>query len=98
MMEGRVGSDAEGVMSSVTMTIMEKLQGLPSEKQQVVLEMVEMLERDEWEEIYQGRFAELQREIQAGLDASARGEVIQGDVMFAQLREKLQQRRAAAGQ
>jgi antitoxin ParD1/3/4 len=85
-------------MSSVTTTIMEKLQGLPSEKQQVVLDMVELLEEDTWKEIYQGRFAELQREIQVGLDASARGEVIQGDVMFAQLREKLQQRKAAAGQ
>jgi antitoxin component HigA of HigAB toxin-antitoxin module len=39
-------------------------------------------------------FAELQREIQIGLDASARGEVIQGEVMFDQLREKLQQRRS----
>lgn len=97
-MRGRVRSNDEGAMSSVTTMIMEKLQGLPSQKQQVVLDMVEMLERDEWEEIYQGRFAELQREIQIGLDASARGEVIQGDVMFAQIREKLQQRRAAAGQ
>jgi antitoxin ParD1/3/4 len=85
-------------MSSVTTTIMEKLQGLPSEKQQVVLDMVELLEEDTWKEIYQGRFAELQREIQVGLDASARGEVIQGDVMFAQLREKLQKRKAASGQ
>lgn len=83
-------------MSSVTMTIMEKLKGLPSKKQKVVLEMVEMLERDELEEIYQGRILELQREIQVGLDASARGEVIQGEMMFSQLREKLQQRRAAA--
>ena len=83
-------------MSSVTMTIMEKLKGLPSQKQKVVLEMVEMLERDELEEIYQGRILELQREIQVGLDASARGEVIQGEMMFSQLREKLQQRRAAA--
>jgi antitoxin component HigA of HigAB toxin-antitoxin module len=39
-------------------------------------------------------FAELQREIQIGLDASARGEIIQGEVMFDQLREKLQQRRS----
>ena len=73
-------------MSAVTMTIMKKLQGLPSE-QQVVLDMVEMLERHEWEEIYQGRFVELQREIQIGLDASARDEVVQSDVMFAQLQE-----------
>lgn len=85
-------------MGSVTATIMEKLQGLPSEKQQVILNMVELLEEDTWKEIYQGRFAELQREIQVGLAASARGEVIQGDVMFAQLREKLDQRRATAGQ
>ena len=48
-----------------------------------------------WEGIYQGRFVELQREIQIGLDASARDEVVQGDVMFAQLQEKLQQHRAA---
>jgi hypothetical protein len=34
-------------MSSVTMTIMEKLQGLPSEQQQAVLDMVELLERGE---------------------------------------------------
>ncbi len=85
-------------MSSVTMTIIEKLQGLPFQKQQVILEMVEMLERDELEEIYQGRFTQLQQEIQVGLNASARGEIIQGDVMFAQLREKLQQRKSAAGQ
>ncbi len=85
-------------MGSVAATIMEKLQGLPSEKQQVVLDMVELLEEDTWKDIYQGRFAELRREIQVGLDASARGEVVQGDVMFAQLREKLEQRRAAAGQ
>ena len=34
-------------MSSVTITIMEKLQGLPSEQQQAVLDMIELLERGE---------------------------------------------------
>ncbi len=82
------------MVSSVAMTIMEKLKALPSQKQQVVLEMVEMLELDELKEIYQGRFLELQREIQIGLDASTRGEVIQDDVMFSELREKLQRRKA----
>jgi len=82
-------------MNPVTATIIEKLKVLSSEKQQVVLELIELLETDTWEDWYQGRFAELRREIQIGMEAAARGEVIQGDVMFAQLREKLQQRRTA---
>ena len=47
MMRERFRSNDEGGMSSVTMTIMEKLQGLPSEQQQAVLDMVELLERGE---------------------------------------------------
>jgi antitoxin ParD1/3/4 len=84
-------------MSPVTTTIIEKLQGLPSEKQQVVLELIELLETEAWEDLYQGRLGELRREIQIGMEASGRGEVIQGEVMFARLREKLQQRQASVG-
>ena len=48
VMRGRFRSNDEGAMSSVTMmTIMEKLQGLSSEQQQAVLDMVELLERGE---------------------------------------------------
>lgn len=84
-------------MSPVTTTIIEKLQGLPSEKQQVVLELIELLETEAWEDLYQGRLDELRREIQIGMEAAGRGEVIQGEVMFARLREKLQQRKESVG-
>ncbi|KAM3098490.1 type II toxin-antitoxin system ParD family antitoxin [Phormidesmis sp. 146-35] len=47
---------------------------------------------EERERIYKGRFEELQREIQIGLDASERGEVIDGETFMNQLREKLQQK------
>jgi hypothetical protein len=85
-------------MSPVTTTIIEKLQGLPSAKQQVVLELIELLETEVWEDLYQGRLDELRQEIQIGMAASERGEVIWGEVMFTQLREKLQQRRAAVAE
>ena len=85
-------------MSPVTTTIIEKLQGLPSEKQQVVLELIELLETEAWEDLYQGRLGELRQEIQIGMKASGRGEVIQGEVMFARLREKLQQRKASVSE
>jgi vancomycin permeability regulator SanA len=70
-------------MSSIANTILEKLQALPAERQQVVLDMVEFLETDAWERIYQGRLPALRAEIQIGLDASAKGEVIDGDEFFA---------------
>jgi antitoxin ParD1/3/4 len=85
----------EVTMSPIATTILEKVQDLPSAQQQIVLEFIELLEEKDWETLYQGRFAELRQEIQIGLEASARGEVIAGDVMFAQLRQKLQARRAA---
>lgn len=81
-------------MSPVTTTIIEKLQELSPEQQQVVLELIELLETGAWEALYQGRLDELRGEIQIGMAAAARGEVVPGDVMFEQLREKLRQRRA----
>ena len=39
-----------------------------------------------------GRFEELKREIIVGVEQLERGEVIDGDVVFRQLEEKLQQR------
>lgn len=72
-------------MSLITSTIFEKIQALPTERQQVVLDLVEFLETNAWESIYQGKLAVLRQEIQIGLDASAKGEVIDGEELFAQL-------------
>ena len=83
-------------MSSISTTILDKLQALTQEKQQVVLDLVEFLETDAWDTIYQGRLAELRHEIQIGLDASARGEVIEGAELFDRLQSKLQQQRSAS--
>ena len=51
---------------------------------------------EERENIYQGRFEELKREIIIGVEASERGEVIDGEIVFRQLEQKLQQRRQQA--
>jgi hypothetical protein len=48
---------------------------------------------DEWEDIYQGRFQQLRQEIGIGLDAADRGELVDAQEVFQQLRVKLQQRR-----
>jgi antitoxin ParD1/3/4 len=43
------------------------------------------------EEIYQGRFAELQKEIIIGVKASERGELIDSELLFSQLENKLRE-------
>ncbi|BAY14650.1 hypothetical protein NIES2109_38610 [Nostoc sp. HK-01] len=53
---------------------------------------------DEWEQLYKGRFKELQQKIQVGIEASERGEVLDAKEVFERLREKLQQKRTQAGQ
>jgi len=52
---------------------------------------VELLKNQE--QIYQGRFDELQKEILRGVEASERGEVIDADLIFSQLENKLKQKR-----
>lgn len=47
---------------------------------------------EELERIYQGRFEELQREIAIGIEAAERGEVVDGETVFLNLRQRLQQR------
>jgi antitoxin ParD1/3/4 len=81
-------------MSLIASRILERLQALPLERQQVVLDLVEFMETDAWDSLYQGRLATLRQEIQIGLDASARGEIIDGEVLFDQLRTKLQEQRS----
>ncbi len=68
---------------TVEEAIIDKVRVLPPEKQQ--------------EHIYKGRFNELQQEVQIGIDAADRGDVIDADVMFQRLREKLRQQQAQVG-
>lgn len=85
---------AVNTMSLIESTILEKLQALPTDRQQVVLELVEFLGTDAWDSIYQGKLGVLRQEIQIGLDASAKGEVVDGEELFARLQAKLQQQRS----
>lgn len=60
--------------------------------EEVIVAGIRLLE--EREHIYKGRFEELRREITIGVEASQRGEVVDGETVFSQLQQKLQQRRA----
>jgi antitoxin ParD1/3/4 len=46
--------------------------------------------------IYQGRFEALRREVLVGVEEADRGELIDGDVVFQQLRDRLEQQRHQA--
>ena len=59
--------------------------------EEVIIAGIKLLK--EREKIYQGRFEELKREIAIGVEDSERGEVVDGEVVFRQLEQKLQQRR-----
>jgi hypothetical protein len=69
-------------MSSIASQILERLQALPLERQQVVLDLVDFMETDAWDSLYQGRLATLRQEVQIGLDASAQGDVVDGEVLY----------------
>ncbi|WP_448570612.1 ribbon-helix-helix domain-containing protein [Trichothermofontia sp.] len=45
------------------------------------------------EQIYQGRFEELRREIMIGVEAADKGEMLDADEVFRQMQEKLDQKR-----
>ncbi len=53
---------------------------------------------EERERIYKGRFEELRGEIAIGVEASERGEVVDGEIVFSQLQQKLQQLRDREGE
>ena len=53
---------------------------------------------EERERIYKGRFEELRQEIMVGVEASERGEVVDGEIVFSQLQQKLQQLRDREGE
>jgi antitoxin ParD1/3/4 len=78
--------------------IVDKVRRLSSEKQQEVLSFIEFLNTDEWQQRYQRRFKQLQQEVQVGIDAADRGEVIDADAMFQNLRDKLRQKKVQVGQ
>lgn len=63
--------------------------------EEVIVAGIRLLE--ERERIYHGRFEELKREITLGVEASERGEVVDGETVFSQLQQKLQQCREQAG-
>lgn len=63
--------------------------------EEVILAGIRLLE--ERERIYHGRFEELKSEIMIGVEASERGEFVDGETVFSQLLSKLQQRRSDAG-
>ena len=53
---------------------------------------------EERERIYKGRFEELRQYILVGVEASERGEVVDGEIVFSQLQQKLQQLREREGE
>ncbi len=82
---------------TIEQAIAEKVRVLSPEKQQQVLAFIESLQVDEWEQVYGGRFKELQRDVQVGIDAADRGEVVDAESVFQQLQERLQERRIQVG-
>ncbi|MFS8120425.1 MAG: hypothetical protein ACMG55_18350 [Microcoleus sp.] len=81
---------------TVEQAILENVKVLSPDQQQEVLAFIKLLQSDKGEDIYKGRFKELQQEIRLGMDAAERGEVIDAEDMFRSLRLKLQQRRTQA--
>ena len=56
---------------------------------EVIAAGIKLLE--ERERIYKGRFDELKREIMIGIEASERGEVVDGEIVFAELEENIRE-------
>jgi antitoxin ParD1/3/4 len=81
---------------TVEQAILENVKVLSPDQQQELLAFIKLLQSDKGEDIYKGRFKELQQEIRLGMDAAERGEVIDAEDMFRSLRLKLQQRRTQA--
>ena len=56
----------------------------------VIRAAIELLEQQE--DIYQGKLGELQQAAQVGLEASQRGEVVEGNIAIEQIRSNLKSR------
>ncbi|MBW4552614.1 MAG: hypothetical protein KME35_16125 [Aphanocapsa sp. GSE-SYN-MK-11-07L] len=72
-------------------TIIDKVRVLSPEKQQEVLTFIELLQTDEWEQVYQKRFKQLQQAVQVGVEAANQDQFIDAEAMFQQLRDKMHQ-------
>ncbi len=79
---------------TIEQAILEKVRSLSPEKQEQVLLFVELLQTDDWDQLYKGRLNELQQKIKLGIEASQRGEVLDAQEVFQRLNEKLQRRHA----
>jgi hypothetical protein len=77
--------------------IAEKVRVLSPEQQQQVLAFIESLQTGKWEQLYQGRFKQLQQGVQIGIDAADRGEVVDAEAVFQRLQGMLQQRHIQVG-
>ena len=62
--------------------------------EEVIMAGIRLLE--ERERIYKGRFEELRGEILKGVEASERGDFVDGETVFSQLEQKLLSRRLHA--
>ncbi len=82
---------------TIEQAILENVRVLSPQQQQEVLAFIKFLQTDEWEDVYQGRFQQLRQEIRVGIDAADRGELVDAEEVFQQLRVKLQQRREEVG-
>ncbi|MEA5617294.1 type II toxin-antitoxin system ParD family antitoxin [Cronbergia sp. UHCC 0137] len=64
--------------------------GKYSSSEEVIMVAIKLLKAQE--NIYKGRFEELQREIMIGVAASDRGEIVDSETVFRLLQQKLKQR------
>jgi antitoxin ParD1/3/4 len=65
------------------------ISGKYTSAEEVIIAGIELLEQRE--RIYKGRFEELKREIMIGVEASERGEVIDAELVFAEIEEDIRQ-------
>lgn len=71
---------------TIEQAILENVRVLSPQQQQEVLAFIKLLQTDEWEDFYQGRFQQLRQEIRVGIDAADRGELVDAQEVFQHLR------------
>lgn len=75
--------------------IQEKISsGQYASASEVLLASIKLLQ--DIEQTYQGRYQALRDEVNIGIEAADRGEVVDADTVFAQLEERLNQKRNQA--
>lgn len=61
---------------NIEQAIIDPVRVLSLDKQEQVLVFIKFLHTDEWKQIHQGRFEQLQQEVQIGIDAAERSETV----------------------